>query len=78
MTPTQAGWTDTLAPDAPAFCPGSGQVAIFATPGEAVPCPACPRMVRVTIHGEPPADRAATIADHEPPADVAPTISLGL
>ena len=75
MTPTQAGWTDTLAPVGPVDCPGSGQVAIFAPVGAAVPCPVCERMVRIAQQNP---DELPCIVDHRAPEPVAPSLSLGL
>jgi len=78
MTPRQAGWSIVGEdPDAVPFCPGGGQVALFAVEGErvALPCAVCGRLVRAAY--DVPAGRFI-VTDHYPPAPEAPTLSLGL
>ena len=79
MTPQQAGWTDTLAP---AECPGSGQVAIFAESGARLACPACGRPTRawrvMLTYGPEGRTDAVLIATHLPATGSAPTLSLNL
>lgn len=72
--------------DDPRACNGSGQVAAFATHGDALPCPVCGRTVRAwrvmltwqpAEHGGP--THAVLIETHAPPiAGDAPTLSLNL
>lgn len=68
--------------DDPRACNGSGQVAAFATHGDALPCPVCGRTVRAWRVGPPCSagcHDAVLIETHAPPiAGDAPTLSLNL